>query len=262
MCDCERPGCRSIRQQRGRWAAALFTLTLLGSGFVARGQEPAESKPPEPGKLATVPPTPAPNAGDEQVKEQTKQRILGIIPAFNATESSVAVTLSPKQKLRLAFRSAVDPFQFLIASIDSGISQAENDHAGYGQGLQGYGKRFGASYLDSFNGTIIGNGILPGLLHQDARYFRKGTGSFKSRLLYSMLSTVRCKSDDGRWQPNYSNLLGNVAAGGISNLYYPQEDRGVGLTFGRAFTVSAEGAIGAFLFEFWPDVSRKLKKKH
>jgi hypothetical protein len=127
--------------------------------------------------------------------------------------------------------------------------------------MQGYGKRFGASYTDSFDSTIIGNGILPGLLHQDARYFRKDSESFKGRLVYSMLSTVRTRSDDGRWQPNYSNLLGNLAAGGIANLYYPAADRGAALTFERTLTVSAEGALGALLYEFWPDISRKLSKK-
>ncbi len=73
-----------------------------------------------------------------------------------------------------------------------------------------------------------------------------------------MLSTVRCKDDNGKWAPNYSNLLGNVAAGGIANLYYPSTDRGAALTFERALTVTAEGAIGAAFYEFWPDISRKI----
>jgi hypothetical protein len=197
----------------------------------------------------------------EQLKREEKQRILGFIPEFNTANDADAASLSRKQKMQLAFKSATDPFAFVTAGIDAGLSQQSDDHAGYGQGMQGYAKRFGASYADSFDGTIIGNGILPGLLHQDPRYFRKGSGTFKSRLIYSMLSTVRARNDDGRWQPNYSNLLGNLAAGGISNIYYPQADRGAALTFERALTVSAEGAIGAFLYEFWPDISRKLAKK-
>ncbi len=204
-----------------------------------------------------------PSTAAEQLKQEEKQRILGFIPEFNISNISDAARLSGKQKLHLAFKSATDPFAFLTAGIDAGLSQRSNDHPGYGQGMQGYGKRFGASYADSFDGAIIGNGILPSLLHQDPRYFRKGVGNFRNRLLYSMLSTVRTRSDDGRWQPNYSNLLGNLAAGGISNLYYPEADRGAGLTFERALTVSAEGAMGAVLYEFWPDVARKLsKRKH
>jgi hypothetical protein len=197
----------------------------------------------------------------EQLEREEKQRILGFIPEFNTSNDADAARLSRKQKMQLAFKSATDPFAFVTAGIDAGLSQASDGHAGYGQGMPGYAKRFGASYTDSFDATMIGNGILPGLLHQDPRYFRKGLGSFKGRFIYSALSTVRAKNDDGHWQPNYSNVLGNLAAGGIANLYYPKEDRGATLTVERALIVSAEGAIGAFLYEFWPDIARKLPKK-
>ena len=82
--------------------------------------------------------------------------------------------------------------------------------------------------------------------------------------MHAISSTYRCKNDDGRWAWNYSNILGNIAAGGIANAYYAPNDRGAGLTFERAFTVTAEGAIGAVFYEFWPDLSRKFltrKKK-
>ena len=199
---------------------------------------------------------------EEQLKKQEHQRILGIMPAFNSASTGNAVPLSPSQKFRLAFRSATDPFTFAFAAVDAGVNQLQDDYHGYGQGMAGYSKRFGASYVDSFDGTMLGNAVLPVLFHQDPRYFRKGTGSIKGRLWYAAVSTVRCRGDNGRWQPSYSNLLGNLAAGTISNLYYTQEDRGVGLTFQRALVVSAEGAIGAVLLEFWPDISRKWVRGH
>ena len=138
------------------------------------------------------------------------------------------------------------------------MNQWENEYPGYGQGAQGYGKRLGASYADNFDGTLLGGAVFPVLLHQDPRYFRKGSGSFKSRLFYAVSTTVRCKNDRGAWEPNYSNVLGNIAAGGISNLYYPSTDRGAGLTLERALTVTAEGAIGTVFVEFWPDISKKV----
>ena len=198
----------------------------------------------------------------EQIKKQEHQRVLGVIPIFNMSNVPDAVAMTPKQKFQLAFRSAIDPVTFLIAGADAGISHAQNDFAGYGQGAEGYFKRWGASYADSFDGSILGNAAFPSLLHQDPRYFRKGTGSFKGRLWYAMLTTVRCKGDNGKWQPNYSNVLGNIAAGGIANLYYPSTDRGVGLTFQRAFTVTAEGALGSMFLEFWPDISHHLHKNN
>ncbi len=188
--------------------------------------------------------------------------MLGIFPQFNVSQISDAVALSPKQKVMLSLKSATDPIQFVIAAADGGISQWQNDYQGYGQGAAGYFKRWGASYADNFDGAFFGGAIFPILLHQDPRYFRKGTGSFSSRLYYSLLTTVRAKGDSGRWQPNFSNILGNLAAGGISNLYYPSSDRGGALTVERAFTVTAEGAIGGVLLEFWPDIARHLHHKH
>ena len=196
----------------------------------------------------------------QQVKQQEKQRIVGIVPNFNVSYDQNAAPLSRKQKLHLAFRTAIDPAAFGIAAFDAGLSQAQNDFPGYNQGWKGYAKRFGASYADNFDGTILGNAILPILLKQDPRYFRRGTGSFKSRLFYSLTTTVWSKSDNGKWGPNYSNVLGNLAAGGISNLYYPSSDRGAALSFERGITVTAYGAFGGVFNEFWPDIAKKIFK--
>ncbi len=197
---------------------------------------------------------------EQQLRQQEKQRIAGIVPNFNVSYNSDAAPLSRKQKLSLAFHTATDPVSFAVAGFDAGLSQAEDDFPGYGQGMQGYAKRFGASYADNFDGTMLGNAIFPILLKQDPRYFRRGEGSFTSRLLYSISTTVWCKNDSGSHGPNYSNILGNLAAGGISNLYYPASDRGAGLTFERGFTVTAYGAFGGVFNEFWPDVAKKLFK--
>jgi hypothetical protein len=218
---------------------------------------------------------PVPMNSEEELRRELRQRIGGIVPNFNSVLDGTNLPLTPMQKLRASFRSAVDPYQFGLAAFTSLLGQAENSHTtynvvpgthpaqyiqeGYGQGWAGYGKRMGASYTDQFDGTILGNGVFPILLHQDSRYYRMGEGkSFKQRFLYSIGTTVYCKGDNGKWQPNYSNLLGNVAAGGISNLYYPAADRGFGLTMEQAILVSAEGAFGALLIEFSPDLARKF----
>ncbi|NYF79863.1 hypothetical protein [Granulicella arctica] len=207
---------------------------------------------------------------EDQLDQELHQRMAGVVPNFNAVLGGTAVPLSPKQKMRAAFRSAIDPYQFGLAFVTSGYGQATDSHSsidpdgfrhGYGQGWSGFGKRYGASFADQFDGTIIGNGILPILLHQDARYYRMGTGSFSKRFFYSLSTTVRCKGDNGKWQPNYSNVLGNIAAGGISNLYYPAADRGFGLTIEQGMTVTAEGAFGALLIEFYPDIRKHIHGK-
>ncbi len=199
---------------------------------------------------------------EQQLKQQEKQRILGVVPNFNTTDVQNAAPLSPSQKFHLAMRSAIDPFQFVAAGLDAGLSQAENSFPGYGQGAQGYFKRFGAAYADQFDGILWGNAILPSLLHEDSRYFRKGTGSFTKRLFYAISTTVITKNDNGTWGPNYANVLGNFIAGGVSNAYYPSTDRGFGLTMERAATVTAEGTIGAVFVEFWPDIDRRVFHRH
>jgi hypothetical protein len=161
------------------------------------------------------------------LKRQEHQRIAGVVPNFNVSYNEDASPLSPKQKLHLAFHTAVDPVSFGVAAFDAGLSQAENDFPGYRQGAEGYAKRFGASYADNFDGTMLGNAIFPILLKQDPRFFRGGKGVSLSAFL-CLSTTVWCKNDNGSRGPNYSNLLGNLAAGGISNLYYPASDRGVG----------------------------------
>jgi len=201
-------------------------------------------------------------AAQKQLEQEEHQRMLGVIPNFNEVIGGQAEPLTPKQKFHLFFKGSIDPYQFAIAALDTGIEEAQNEYPDYHWGALGYLKRFGASYADSFDGNFFGNAVLPSLLHQDPRYFRLGHGTFKHRLFYSMISTVRAKSDSGKWQPNYSNVIGNFIGGAISNAYYPAVDRGFALTMERGVTVTAEGTFGAFLEEFYPDyVSWRQRRK-
>ena len=189
---------------------------------------------------------------DMQVREQIKQRVLGIFPNYYVSYDWDAVALNPRQKFRLAWKTTLDPFTFVGVAALAGVEQATNTFAGYGQGTQGYFKRFGASYTDAITATYIGSAILPSLLKQDPRYFYKGTGSKESRLLYALASPFICKGDNTRWQPNYSNVGGAFAAAGISYLYYPESDRnGASLVFQNALIrlgeMSFEGVLQEFL---------------
>lgn len=187
----------------------------------------------------------------EQIKEEEKQRALGIIPNFYVTYIPDAAPLVPKQKFELAWKSMVDPVTFGLTGAIAGLQQAQNDFSGYGQGAAGYGRRYGAAYGDMVTSTLLGSAILPSLLKQDPRYFYKGTGSKRSRLLYAIANSVICKGDNGHWQANYSAILGGLAAGGISNLYYPAKDReGAELTFENALIGIGATAAANVLQEF------------
>jgi hypothetical protein len=193
---------------------------------------------------------------EDQIKAQEKQRVLGVVPNFYVSYVQDAVPLSAKQKFELAWKMAVDPVTFGVNGAVAGIQQAHNDFSGYGQGAQGYAKRYGASYADFAAGTFIGSALLPSLLKQDPRYFYKGSGRKRSRILYAIANSVVCRGDDGHWQANYSSILGSFAAGGISNLYYPAKDRnGAGLTIENGLIGMGESAAINLFQEF---LGRKL----
>jgi len=192
---------------------------------------------------------------EAQIKEEEKQRALGFIPNYYVSYVPNAQPLAPRQKFELAWKTIVDPVTFGITGAVAGIQQAQNDYSGYGQGADGYAKRYGAAYANVVIGTMIGGAILPSLFKQDPRYFYKGTGSKKSRLMYALATSVICKGDNGHWQANYSGILGGLAAGGISNLYYPAKDRDAGLVFQNALIGIGTTAAANVLQEF---VVRKL----
>jgi hypothetical protein len=191
---------------------------------------------------------------EEQVREEEQQRVLGAIPNFYVTYVHDAPPLTSKQKFNMAWKTSIDPITFLSTGAFAGIEQATNSYSAWGQGSEGYAKRFAAGYADNVIGTMLGNAILPSLLKQDPRYFYKGTGTVRSRIL-----SVICKSDSGRWQPNYSSIGASFASAGISNLYYPAANRdGMTLTFENFLIDKATGAAQNIFQEF---VVRKLTPK-
>lgn len=198
---------------------------------------------------------------EEQLKAQEKQRVMGVMATFNTTRNQDAVPLSPSQKFKLFFKSSTDPWPFLLAGSVAGIGQADDSYPEWGQGAQGYAKRFGAAYSDAFIGNFFGNAVLPVLLREDPRYFQKGTGSSTRRFLWAASSTFWCKRDNGKWGPNYANVGGNMIGAAIARSYYPPSERTFADTVTDGLTVSVEGIIGAELIEFWPDIVRHYKNK-
>jgi hypothetical protein len=198
---------------------------------------------------------------EEQLKAQEHQRVMGVMATFNTTTNRDALPLSPGQKFKLFFKSSTDPWPFLLAGAVSGVGMAEDTYPSWGQGAQGYAKRYGAAYSDAFIGNFFGNAVLTSWWHEDPRYFQKGTGSATKRFLWAASSSVWCKRDNGGWGPNYANVVGNLIGAAISDTYYPPSERTVGNTISNGFTVSAEGIVGAEIIEFWPDIVRHHKRK-
>jgi Carboxypeptidase regulatory-like domain len=188
---------------------------------------------------------------EQQISAEVKQRILGILPNFYVSYIPGAAPLTRKQKFKLAIKVTVDPVTFLTTGVTAGIEQWQGDFEGYGQGFSGYAQRYGATYGDRVTSTFFGAALLPSLLHQDPRYFYRGHGRVVTRALYAISTVVICKGDNGHWQPNYSNVFGNLAAGGVSSLYYPNSEKhDAQVTVDNILIGVGTGAIGTLFQEF------------
>lgn len=219
----------------------------------------------------------------EAERKEQSQRVLGVLPQFGVTSRQNASPLAPRQKFHLFVKSAFDPVTIGVVGLQAGLSQAQNEFPAYGQGAEGYGKRFGAAFADQVSSGFWSNYAYPVLLKEDPRYFRLGEGSFTARAFYSIKQEFVCHTDKGGRMFHFSNVLGAFTGGAISNIYYPgkslarvipatatspaipvyyESERGVSLTMSRAAIALGYGTMGGLFDEFWPDIHRKFSGKH
>ena len=193
----------------------------------------------------------------EEVKEQEHQRVLGFIPNFYVTYRAYAAPLTSKLKFQLAWKSSTDPITIVGTALVAGLEQAGDQYSEFGQGAQGYGKRFGGVYARVITSTFLSGAVFPSLLKQDPRYFYKGAGSTRSRIWRAVGNSVICKGDNGRWQINYSNIAGAFGGAAVSSTYYPTKNQAV--TFlSNGFIRLGESSLAGIFQEF---VARKLTKQ-
>ena len=178
----------------------------------------------------------------EQLKLEEKQRVFGIVPNFYVSYETNPAHLTSKMKFALALKVSTDPVTAAGVALVAAVRQAA-DSPNYGQGWDAYGQRVGAVAADAFTDIMIGGAILPSLLHQDPRYFYQGTGTTGSRMRHAMFSPFVTKGDNGKSQPNYSSIGGDLASAAIANLYVPSSNQGVGLVFGN-FAIATAVRIG------------------
>ena len=176
--------------------------------------------------------------------------------------SKALAPLTAKLKFRLALKVSTDVVTIVGTGVLAAINQA-GDTPNYPQGFKGYGQRVGAVAADGLSDIMIGGAILPSLLHQDPRYFYQGTGTNRSRVFHALSSPFICKGDNGRLQPNYSSVGGDLASAALSNAYYPASNRGAGQTFQNFFIGTGERMLGSVLQEFvLPKLTRRAKNKN
>ena len=198
----------------------------------------------------------------EQVKAAEQQRILGFIPNFYVTYDTNPAPLSAKLKFQLALRALMDPVTVAGFGLNAAIYQAADYPSGFEQGAKGFGQRMGATFAGGWTNVMVGDAILPSLLHQDPRYVYQGTGTTKSRLAHALASPFVTRGDDGRREINYSNIGGDLASGAVAYAYYPNRDQGPGLIIRSALIGAAGRMANAVLQEFLlPKITSRRGKK-
>ena len=200
-------------------------------------------------------------ASQQQSEPEQRRRFLGIVSNLGVTDLQHPPPLGSGQKFQLFVANSADPFRFGIVGAQAAISQAEDSFPEYGQGAAGYSKRFGSALADNTSSNFFSNFFYPVLLKQDPRYYRRGQGSVKHRIFYALAQEFVAHTDKGRRSFNFASTLGAFSAGGLSNVYYPPNHRGFGLTLSRAAIALLYGSAGGLLKEFLPDIDRKLFPK-
>ena len=220
---------------------------------ICASSSPCQEASSEPAKSVVV------GAGGGQPRENG--RILGIIPNYRTFPSlKDYVPLTTREKFKIASDDALDRGTVVMAAAFGGLGQLTNANRPFGQGVAGYSRYFGASYGDLVIGDYMTEDIFPTLLHQDPRYFRRGSGNGWSRVAYAMGQIFRTHRDSGGTQFNYSEVLGNSAAVAISNAYY-SDNRTAGNAVSKLGAQLGVDMFGNILKEFWPDLQRKFRRK-
>jgi hypothetical protein len=196
---------------------------------------------------------------EEQIRNQERQRWLGVIPNFYVSYLADAKPLTSGQKFRLAAHDTFDWTAFAGASLTAAIDQSTSAHPGFGDGVSGYAKRWAARFADDRTGDLLSHYVFPSLFRQDPRYFYRGTGPTQSRLVHALSSAFVARSDRGTTMPNYAYIFGNLASAALSNTYYPRSERGGSLVFSNIAIGLAGRAAVAVTQEF---VGKRLTTKH
>jgi hypothetical protein len=202
-----------------------------------------------------------PDADKKQTDEMDK-RAFGVLPNYRTADGSLPFSpITAKYKMTIAVKDSFDGPLYITGAVFAGIYQLENQNPSFGQGLKGFAHRYITSFGDQAIGNMLTEGVMPSLLRQDPRYFRRGSGSTRSRLVFALTRIFVCKNDKGNWTFNFSEVLGNAAGAAISNAYYP-DTRTVHDNAQKFGIQLGTDALSQVLKEFWPDVKRKWFDKH
>jgi hypothetical protein len=252
--------------------SASVSLALFSAAQFSAAQQapPASSGQAIPAKPDKDPSTDRAKSGEPQGKTKLERetgtvndRILEVMPNYGTVENADHLPpISTGQKYRLATAGVFDYFTYPFIGALAAIDQANTAPKSWGQGWGAYGKRYGASFADNGIGTYMTTAILPSMLHEDPRYYQFGKGTIPHRTFYSLGRLFVTRTDSGHSRFNYSEILGNAAAAGLSNIYHAPEDRTLTRNLGTYGMLDMWDGVSNLMKEFWPDIRRAISRKH
>jgi hypothetical protein len=253
-------------RNRPRFVLGIIAGMIWLWAFPAAAQQPQPATPSASPSSSQSPaantPSNATGTAQEGQKTVNNDRIFGMLPNYATVETEHEFgPLTVKDKFKLTEDSMLDPVTFPFIGLEALISQAQDSDPEYGQGLKGYGARYGTAYGDALFGTTMTTSVFPSMLHQDPRYFQLGHGTIMHRSLYSISRLFVTRNDDGNHGFNYSEIAGNLVAAGISNAYHPAQERTFSNTMSVWGTDIMWDGVSNVLKEFWPDIRRHFQKK-
>lgn len=238
-------------------ALAFGSLPLTGICF---GQEVSDASAVP--AASPAPATPGATRSADAKQEAVDHRILGVLPNYRtANPMDVYEPLTTRQKFNIALKDSFDWPNYLVSGAFAGLYQLQNENPSFGQGMKGYVHRYWTSYIDQSMGNLMTEAVMPTLLHEDPRYFRKVTGSVKGRIGYALTRVLVTHTDSNGTRFNFSEVVGNGVMATLGNAYYP-DNRGVPETVERMGLQVGTDALSNVLKEFWPDIKRHFLHKH
>ena len=187
------------------------------------------------------------------------KRILWIFPNYRAVSANTQLPpLSLKDKFWLATKDSFDYSSFISAGIIAGASQANKSYPEFGQGGKGFGRYYWHAVADQALGNYLTEAIVPAATREDPRYYTFGHGRFLKRTGYAVSRLLITRTDSGGRTFNFSEIVGNGAGAGISDLYYPSRERTWTKTGQKWLTQIALDGFFNIVKEFWPDINQAI----
>ncbi len=259
-------------------AAGAQPAPAASSSSAASGQSPDGAQPAA-GQSAGKDKADPQTSGQGKVAGTSNDRLFYTLPNFLTLEGRKQLPpMSPGDKFKAVALGTFDFVEYPWWGVLAAISQADDGDPAFGQGWEAYAKRYGTTAGDSMVENFMVGAVFPSILRQDPRYYQSGQGSFFRRTGYSVSRIIVTLSDSGRTQFNYSEIFGAATAAAISTYSYHPRSAYIStpsnphqfVASERTFSNMAstwETQVGldtvtVVVKEFWPDIRRKISKKH